>query len=114
MIAADISTDIFQESDVYEFQKASIDAIAACFERQDKVLCADEAGLGKTHIAKGVISKFAKKKCLINKKTCDIGGYIRFFLELINNYREAYNNGSANNKKNIKEKEKAFKGKNSG
>jgi len=104
MIAADISTDIFQESDVYEFQKASIDAIAACFERQDKVLCADEAGLGKTHIAKGVISKFAKKKCLINKKTCDIGGYIRFFLELINNYREAYNNGSANNKKNIKEK----------
>ena len=49
----------------YEFQKNSIDAICEHFEKHNRALCADEAGLGKTFIAKGVIKRLAIKK--INK-----------------------------------------------
>lgn len=44
------------------FQQASIDAICKYLEDNNRALCADEAGLGKTFIARGVIEKLAKRK----------------------------------------------------
>lgn len=44
------------------FQKASIDAIVRHFADHDRALCADEAGLGKTIIARGVIEQMATDK----------------------------------------------------
>lgn len=44
------------------FQQASIDTICRHLEKNDRALCADEAGLGKTFIARGVIEKSAKRK----------------------------------------------------
>lgn len=41
------------------FQYESIQAILAHFTEQDNALCADEAGMGKTFIAKGVIEQMA-------------------------------------------------------
>lgn len=45
-----------------QFQKASIQAALKHFECHDRVLCADEAGLGKTFIARGIIEAMAEQK----------------------------------------------------
>ena len=47
-----------------KFQQASIEAIYKHYEvyNNKRALCADEAGLGKTYIARGVIEKLAYKK----------------------------------------------------
>lgn len=44
------------------FQQASIEKIVGHFEEHNRVICADEAGLGKTYIARGVIEKMADEK----------------------------------------------------
>lgn len=44
------------------FQQASIRAAVRHFQEHDKVLCADEAGLGKTIIARGIIEELARQK----------------------------------------------------
>jgi len=44
------------------FQQASVEAIAKHFRDHDRALCADEAGLGKTIIARGVIEQMAREK----------------------------------------------------
>lgn len=44
------------------FQIASINKICNHFEQHSRVICADEAGLGKTYIARGVIEQMADKK----------------------------------------------------
>lgn len=41
------------------YQRASVEAICETFERKDRALLADEVGLGKTEIAKGVIAQMA-------------------------------------------------------
>lgn len=44
-----------------DFQKKTVERVAALFENnQNRVLVADEVGLGKTMIAKGVIAKLAQ------------------------------------------------------
>ena len=44
-----------------DFQKATVERIASLYEAgQDRVLLADEVGLGKTLVARGVIAKLAK------------------------------------------------------
>ena len=44
------------------FQEASVEAIVQHFKEHDRALCADEAGLGKTIIARGIISELANEK----------------------------------------------------
>lgn len=43
-------------------QQVSIEAAVKHFQTHDCVLCADEAGLGKTIIARGIIEKMANEK----------------------------------------------------
>ena len=44
-----------------DFQKKTVERVASLFENnQNRVLVADEVGLGKTMIAKGVIAKLAQ------------------------------------------------------
>ena len=45
-----------------QFQQASIQAALKHFEHHQRVLCADEAGLGKTFIARGIIENMAEQK----------------------------------------------------
>ena len=45
----------------FAFQQESIRAIVHHFETKDRALCADEAGMGKTFIARGVIEQLAEK-----------------------------------------------------
>ncbi|MCR4657226.1 MAG: DEAD/DEAH box helicase family protein [Lachnospiraceae bacterium] len=45
-----------------EFQAKTVDKVVQMFERNRRVLVADEVGLGKTYIAKGVIQEMALKK----------------------------------------------------
>lgn len=46
----------------YEFQQKTIDAACAHFQTHTRVLCADEAGLGKTFVARGVLERLAEQK----------------------------------------------------
>lgn len=46
----------------YEFQQKTIDAACAHFQAHTRVLCADEAGLGKTFVARGVLERLAEQK----------------------------------------------------
>ena len=46
----------------YEFQQKTIDAACAHFKGHTRVLCADEAGLGKTYVARGVLERLAEEK----------------------------------------------------
>ena len=48
----------------FAFQQATIDAIEAHYKEHDRALCADEAGMGKTFIAKGVIEQMAEQHVL--------------------------------------------------
>ena len=43
-------------------QRATIEAACQHFREHQKVLCADEAGLGKTFVARGVMEKLAEEK----------------------------------------------------
>lgn len=52
------------------FQKESIEAAVKHFEEHDHVLCADEAGLGKTIIARGIIERMANQKLEQEFKRC--------------------------------------------
>jgi len=45
----------------YAFQTATINAICRHLKEHDRALCADEAGLGKTFVAKGVIARMAEE-----------------------------------------------------
>jgi len=49
-------------ADLKDFQRATVDRIYDLFstDKQQKVLLADEVGLGKTLVAKGVISRLAR------------------------------------------------------
>lgn len=87
------------------FQKASIDKIYDYFQRHDRVICADEAGLGKTYIARGVIEKIADEKLyniLSNAKV--ITDCENWFMNFVNtNYAfNTFNNGIDNVKNRIK------------
>lgn len=44
------------------FQQATINAACKHFEKHDRVLCADEAGLGKTFVARGILEQLAEKR----------------------------------------------------
>lgn len=46
-----------------EFQKETVKNIVEKFDKMNRVLLADEVGLGKTEIAKGVIARMAEKHC---------------------------------------------------
>ena len=46
----------------YEFQQKTIDAACAHLQAHTRVLCADEAGLGKTFVARGVLERLAEQK----------------------------------------------------
>ncbi|MDD6058614.1 MAG: DEAD/DEAH box helicase [Clostridiales bacterium] len=47
------------ENTLLPYQKASVDAICGHFAQNNRALLADEVGLGKTYIAKGVVAKMA-------------------------------------------------------
>ena len=53
-----------------DFQEASIQAAVRHFQKHDRVLCADEAGLGKTIIARGIIERMAEQKLEQEYKRC--------------------------------------------
>lgn len=55
------------------FQQATIDAACAHFQTHTRVLCADEAGLGKTYIARGIIERMADERLeeAADPKNCD-------------------------------------------
>ena len=46
----------------YEFQQKTLDAACAHLQAHTRVLCADEAGLGKTFVARGVLERLAEQK----------------------------------------------------
>lgn len=48
----------------FAFQQATIDAIEAHYQEHNRALCADEAGMGKTFVAKGVIEQMAEQHVL--------------------------------------------------
>lgn len=51
-------------SDLKDFQRDTVNRIDSLYEKgQDRVLVADEVGLGKTMIAKGVLAKMAVRRC---------------------------------------------------
>ena len=47
------------EKKLLPYQRASVDKICKHFENSGKALLADEVGLGKTFVAKGVVAKLA-------------------------------------------------------
>ncbi len=52
-------------ADLKDFQRATVDRVAYLYEHgQDRVLVADEVGLGKTLVARGVIAKMADIRLL--------------------------------------------------
>lgn len=59
---------------LYDFQQRAVDAACAHFDQDyTRVLCADEAGLGKTHVARGVLERLATEK-LTEEAKKDNGG----------------------------------------
>lgn len=57
-------TDLQIMSELKDFQRKTVERIDTLFRNgQDRVLVADEVGLGKTMIAKGVLSKLAILRC---------------------------------------------------
>lgn len=70
-----------------EFQQASIDAICKHYEKKSRVLCADEAGMGKTFIARGVIEKLAdahlknELEKLVKIHPENVGNILRLFTD---------------------------------
>ena len=53
------TSDRLMNGRLMPYQRASVQAICETFERKDRALLADEVGLGKTEIAKGVIAQMA-------------------------------------------------------
>lgn len=66
------------------FQQATIEKIVDLYKNKTKVLCADEAGLGKTFVARGVIEALAQQKRA--SVGSNINGYKTFFQGLVSNY----------------------------
>lgn len=52
-----------------DFQKATVEKVVELLDSNNRVLVADEVGLGKTLVAKGVIAKLAEKHKKQNKTT---------------------------------------------
>ena len=56
------------EKKLLPYQRASVDKICKHFENSGKALLADEVGLGKTFVAKGVVAKLAAEHWEKNRK----------------------------------------------
>ena len=84
------------------FQQATIEKIVDLYKNKTKVLCADEAGLGKTFVARGVIEELAKQKRA--SVSSDADKYINFFQDLVGIYVFYKENTSNTTKHRINEK----------
>lgn len=85
-----------------QFQKNSIDDIIRMFKKRNKVLLADEVGLGKTLIAAGVMEELFLK----NDRSCGNVIYVAPSTLLINENIDKFKNKSETKKFNILSDEK--------